>query len=88
VSADKQRIDQVKDLFEYGDEDTREIARAEMLASGTLAIEETVFHLDLASCVPPPDSPPRRIKGTKKFWNAIRSLERFINQKLRSPNPN
>jgi hypothetical protein len=76
-----ERMNQERDLFKYGDEDSREIARAEMLRSGTLPIEETVHLLDLASCVRPDGG---RVRLTKKSRKALKSLERFILERMRT----
>ena len=52
MSADELRMEQIKVLFAYGDDDAQEIARAELI-SGMLPLEEAIPYLDLASCVRP-----------------------------------
>jgi hypothetical protein len=100
MNADQERLEQLKDKFAEGDEDTQDNARAEMLNSGGLSVEESIRYLGLASCVKP-DHRIRRRAGVSrrvhvhrtqgsaahqqqtKYRAALRSLEQFIQQKIR-----
>lgn len=99
MSADELRMEQIKVLFAYGDDDAQEIARAELI-SGMLPLEEAIPYLDLASCVRPSQHVRRtvgiarraRVHRTRwsvvrqqqiRSWAALQSLGRFICKAMR-----